>query len=341
VKSRFLNNRKSWFGVKKEDIQDIAEKEEPEPMIFNRQPNFVQHRNKFIFATLILVVIGSASLFLFQLNPGIDFTSGSRIEIMAEESLDTEEVENALADLDLEAQSVVLSGENNEGATARFDTVLSENKIAEVTAYFIAEYGQEPSVSVVSPIVGEELVKNAIYAVAIASVFMIIYVAFRFELIFGITAVIALLHDAFFVLVVFSITRIEFEVTIVAAILTIIGYSINATIVTFDRIRENIRKKKQVKTYGELAGIINKSLIQTFTRTINTTFSTLIAVLAFLFLGAESIFGFAVALAVGLLAGTYSSLFLASQLWLTWKGRNIHKKPIDFSKKKRVEGPQV
>jgi SecD/SecF fusion protein len=341
VKSRFLNKRKNWFGVKKEDIQDISEKEEPEPMIFNRQPNIVQHRKKFIFVTLILVVLGSASLFLFQLNPGIDFTSGSRIEILSDESLKGAEVENALAELGLEAQSIILSGENNETAVARFDTVLSENEIAEVSSYFIEAYGHEPSVSVVSPIVGEELVKNAIYAVAIASVFMIIYVAFRFELIFGITAVIALIHDAFFMLVVFSLTRIEFEVTIVAAILTIIGYSINATIVTFDRIRENIQKKKRVKSFKELAAIINKSLIQTFTRTINTTFSTLIAVLAFLFLGAESIFGFAVALAVGLIAGTYSSLFLASQLWLSWKGKNIHNKPIDFTKKKRVEGPQV
>jgi SecD/SecF fusion protein len=341
VKSRFLHKRKSWFGVKKADIHDISEKEEPEPTIFNRQPNIVQHRKKFIFATLILVVIGTASLVMFQINPGIDFTSGSRIEILAEESLETEEVENALADLDLQAQSVIPSGENNEAAVARFDTVLSESKIAEVAAYFMDAYGNEPSVSVVSPIVGEELVENAIYAVAIASVFMIIYVAFRFELIFGITAVIALLHDAFFMLVVFSITQIEFEVTIIAAILTIIGYSINATIVTFDRIRENVRKKKRVKSFKELADIVNKSLIQTFTRTINTTFSTLIAVMAFLVLGAESIFGFAVALAVGLFAGTYSSLFLASQLWLSWRGKNISEKPIDFTKKKRVEGPQV
>src|SRR5699024_6324270 len=166
VKSRFLNKRKSWFAVKKEDIQDISEKKEPEAKVFNKQPNIVKHRKKFIYATLILVVIGTASLVMFQLNPGIDFTSGSRIEILAEESLDAAEVENALAELELEAESIVLSGENKKGAAARFDTVLSESKIAEVTEYFIEEYGNEPSVGVVSPIVGEELVKNAIYAVA-------------------------------------------------------------------------------------------------------------------------------------------------------------------------------
>src|SRR5699024_7110491 len=192
------------------------------------------------------------------------------------------------------------------------------------------------------PIVGQELVKNAIKALLIASVGMIIYVTFRFELFFAITAIIALLHDVFFMLVVFSLTRIEFDVTIIAAILTIIGYSINNTIVVFDRIRENIRAKdKAVKSFKELATIINHSLIQTFMRSINTTVTTLIAVMAFMILGAQSIFGFAVALVVGLFAGAYSSLFLASQLWLVLRGRKLKAKPLDFRKKKRVEGPQV
>src|SRR5699024_2627131 len=131
-------------------------------------------------------------------------------------------------------------------------------------------------------------------------------------------------------------------VTIVAAILTIIGYSINNTIVVFDRIRENIRKlNKPIKSVKELAKIINQSLMQTFMRSINTTTTTLIAVLAFLVLGAQSIFGFAIALVVGLIAGTYSSLFLASQLLLVMRSKNLKNKPIDFRKKKRVDGPQV
>src|SRR5699024_10747552 len=109
---------------------------------------------------------------------------------------------------------------------------------------FNEQYGNEPSVSVVSPIVGQEIVKNAIYAVAIASIFMIIYVTIRFEFYSAVTALLALLHDAFFMLVIFSITQMEFDVTIVAAILTIVGYSITDTIVVFDRIRENLRKKK-------------------------------------------------------------------------------------------------
>jgi len=342
VNSGFLTKRKSWFGVKKEQIQDIASKKEVEPTIFNRTVDIVKHRKKIFITTISIVILGALALGLFQLNPGIDFTSGSRVEVLSDESITQSDMESDLEALGLEAKSIVLSGENNEIAVMRFDSVLSETDISDLKNHFMDKYNHEPSVSVVSPIVGQELVKNAIYALGIASIGMIIYVTLRFEFFFSITAIIALLHDVFIMLVVFSITRIEFDVTIIAAILTIIGYSINNTIVVFDRIRENIRAtNKLVKSKKELAKIINKSLIQTFMRSINTTTTTLIAVLAFLILGSESIFGFAIALVVGLLAGTYSSLFLASQLWLVWRGKRLKEKPIDFRKKKRVEGPQV
>lgn len=340
VKSKVLNKRLGWFGVKKESVKDISSKEQPEPEFFNKKLNIVQHRKKFFAISITMVVVGIASLLLFKLNPGIDFTSGSRIEVTAEDSITEEQVISDFESLGLEAD-VVISGDNNDRGVARFDKVLSEDKVSEVTTYFEDAYGSSPNISVVSPIVGEELVKNALYAVGIASIFMIIYVAFRFELFFAITAIIALLHDAFFVLVIFSITRIEFDVTIVAAILTIVGYSINDTIVTFDRIRENLRKEKRIKSFKDLAVIVNRSLVQTLTRSLNTTITTLIAVLAFLFLGASPITGFAIALTVGLIVGTYSSLFLAAQIWLVWRGKMIKNKPVDFTKKKRVEGPQV
>src|SRR5699024_7388916 len=112
--------------------------------------------------------------------------------------------------------------------------------------------------------------------------------------------------------------------------------------VTFDRIRENIqRQRKRIKSFKELAHIVNRSIVQTMTRSINTTVTTLIAGLAFLFFGAESIKTFAIALTVGLIAGTYSSLFLSSEIWLIWSGKNLKKKTVSFIKKKKVEGPQV
>ncbi|WP_188453537.1 protein translocase subunit SecDF [Virgibacillus oceani] len=339
MKSKFLKNRPGWFGVKKKDIKDIKDATEVEPKLFNREINPVKHRNKFFIASVIMIILGAISLGIFQLNPGIDFTAGSRIQLASDTSIATDKIEESLNELGLEAKSIVSSGDNN--VVLRFDKVIDEDRISELQTYFNENYNAETSVSIVSPIVGEELVKNALYALVIASIGMIIYVAFRFELFFAITAIIALLHDVFFMLAVFSFTRIEFDITIIAAILTIIGYSINDTIVTFDRIRENLQKKKRVKSFKELAIIVNRSLVQTLTRSINTSVTTLIAVLAFLFLGAESITGFAIALTVGLIAGTYSSLFIASQLWLIWRGKMLKKKPVVFAKKKKVEGPQV
>ncbi|HLS59558.1 MAG TPA: protein translocase subunit SecDF [Virgibacillus sp.] len=343
IDSGFLSKRKGWFGVKKESIKDLTDTTIEEPRLFNRELNIVKHRKKFFMGSIILIILGAASILIFQLNPGIDFTSGSRIEILsdADNKLTAEEIEEGLEELDLVANSIVISGENDEIAVTRYETILKEEKIDEIKTYFDDKYGHDPSVSVVSPIVGQELVKNAIKALAIASLAMIVYVTFRFEFYFAITTILALLHDVFFMLVVFSITRIEFDVTIIAAILTIIGYSINNTIVVFDRIRENIRIEKKVSSFDKLALIINRSLIQTFTRSMNTALTTMIAVLSFLILGSQSISGFAIALIVGLVFGTYSSLFLASQLWLVWRGKSIKEKPLDFTKKERVEGPQV
>src|SRR5690625_3089678 len=341
VSSGFLRNRKSWFGVKKHQIADIAKGEEVETTFLNRKVDIVKHRRKIFIASTALLIIGGISLLTFKLNPGIDFTSGSRVEVLADEALSTESVESDLDTLGLEAKSIVISGEENEIAVIRYDTVLNEDEINDIKDLYMDKYDNEPNVSVVSPIVGEELVKNAVFALAIASVGMILYVTFRFEFFFAITAIIALLHDVFFMLVVFAFTRIEFDVTIIAAILTIIGYSINNTIVIFDRIRENIRLEGQVRSYKKLAKIVNRSVLQSLTRSINTTVTTLVAVLSFLILGAQAIASFAIALVVGLVAGLYSSVFLASQLWLVWRGKRIKEKPLDFRKKKRVEGPQV
>ncbi len=163
-----------------------------------------------------------------------------------------------------------------------------------------------------------------------------IYVALRFELTFGIAAIVALLHDAFFILVVFSILQIEVNVPFIAAILTIVGYSINDTIVTFDRIRENLKLAKRVKGFDDLARIVNKSLVQTLSRSINTVLTVIFAAAAIFVFGGEAIRSFAFALLVGLVAGTYSSMFLAAQLWLIWKSKQLKKKK--FQSEQQVEG---
>ncbi|MDC3423853.1 protein translocase subunit SecDF [Aquibacillus sp. 3ASR75-11] len=341
IKSKFLNKRPGWFGVKQDQIQDIADKSEVEPKVFGRQFDIVKNRKKYFAVSGFLILAGILSMLIFQLNPGIDFTSGSRVEVLAGNSLTSEEIEQEFDALEATPNKVVISGDEQEIAVARFDTVLSKGKIAEIKEAFDNKYGNEPNVSTVSPIVGQELAKNAVMAVIYASIGIIIYVTLRFEFYFALTAIIALLHDAFFILALFSITRMEFDITIIAAVLTIVGYSINDTIVTFDRIRENLKLKKRVKSFKELAAIVNKSLMQTLTRSINTTITTIIAALALLLFGATSIFTFSLALVIGLFAGTYSSLFIAAQLWLVWRGKKIKEKPIVYGQKKNTDRPQV
>lgn len=138
------------------DMKDIADTAEREPKAFGRNPNVVQHRRKFFIASAVMVVLGAVSLGIFQLNPGIDFTSGSRIQLAADESLDTEEIKNGLEELNLQAKSVVLTGNNHEGAVLRYDQVIDEERIADVQAYFKENFNADTSVSVVSPIVGED-----------------------------------------------------------------------------------------------------------------------------------------------------------------------------------------
>ncbi|WP_117169130.1 protein translocase subunit SecDF [Paraliobacillus sediminis] len=341
VKSKFLNKRQGWFGVKKSEIKDIADTSEVEPKVFGRQIDFVKHRKKFFALSGILVITGIACLSIFGLNLGIDFESGSRVEINVGEPITIEQIEQDFEAIGIEPENVVLSGNANDIAVARFDTKLEQETVADVRTYFNETYGSDPNVSTVSPVVGQELAKNAVLAVIIASIGIIIYVTIRFEFYFALTAILALLHDAFFILALFSITQLEFDITIIAAILTIVGYSINDTIVTFDRIRENLKVKKRVRSFDELAEIVNRSLMQTLGRSINTVLTVIIAAVFLYIFGATSITNFSFALVVGLIAGTYSSLFIAAQVWLIWRGKNIKENPIVYTEKKRNDGPQV
>ncbi len=144
----------------------------------------------------------------------------------------------------------MISGNKQEIGAARMIGVLSKDKIAKLKSDFKEEFGSEPNVSTVSPTIGKELAKNAVIALLLASVGIIIYVSIRFELYMAIAAIASLLHDVFFMVAFFSITRLEVDLNFIAAILTIVGYSINDTIVTFDRMRENMHKKKRLKTFA-------------------------------------------------------------------------------------------
>jgi preprotein translocase subunit SecF len=286
--------------------------------------DFVKNRNLYFIISALLTVAGILFLLTIGLKLGIDFESGSRVNIQADETLTNESVEEEFKSLGIEPESVVLAGKNDQSNVA-FKGVLSKEEIAKLNTHFEEKYGETPSVSTVTPTVGRELAQNALIAVLIASVGIIIYVAFRFEWSMAITAVTALLHDAFMIIAVFSILRLEVDLPFIAAVLTIVGYSINDTIVTFDRIRENMRLEK-VKTQEKLAEIVNRSIRETLGRSINTVLTVVIAAVALLIFGADSIRNFSIALLIGLTFGAYSSIFIASQLWYVLKARQLKNK---------------
>ncbi|MEK3890609.1 protein translocase subunit SecDF [Bacillus sp. FSL K6-3431] len=346
INSGVMKDKPGWFGVKRSDIHQLSENITAKDLKtrFDRF-DFVKHRKKFYVISTVLLLSGLIILSIFRFNLGIDFSSGTRVEIDGGKPLTAQEVKTELDSIKLTSEEIVLSGTNNEIAVARYKDALSAEKVAMLKTHFNEKYGTEPNVSTVSPTVGKELLKNAFYALIIAAIGIIIYVSFRFEFAMGLSSVLGLVHDAFFIIAFFSLTRLEIDLTFIAAVLTIIGYSINDTIVTFDRIRENMVAKKRFKTEEDIAEVVNKGLQQTLTRSVNTVLTVIVTVVTLLILGSESIQNFSIALLVGLLAGTYSSIFISAQLWYDLKVRELKKKgtinTVKEKKKWSSDEPQV
>ncbi|OZM57829.1 protein translocase subunit SecDF [Lottiidibacillus patelloidae] len=333
VNSRYMDKKPGLFGLKQEEIKDIANSQEGiyEPKY---KFDFVSKRKRFFTASIGFIVIGLLSLLIFGLNLGIDFVSGTKVEITPNVSITNEQFESDLTEMDLKPNAVTAAGQNDSMKFAHYAGVFSKDEIANVKEKLQDKYGVEPNVSTVSPVVGQELAKNAFFAVLYASIGIVLYVTIRFEFLFGISAIVALLHDAFFIIVLFSMLHIEVNLYFIAAVLTIVGYSINDTIVTFDRIRENLKAKKKVKVFEDLVDVVNLSLQQTFERSLNTVLTVVFAALALFIFGSGAISGFSFALLVGLVAGTYSSLFIAAQLWLVLKWRAMERERL---KPKKVD----
>lgn len=287
-------------------------------MLYEKRFDFVKNRKKFFTASIAITILGILTLLIFGLNYGVDFRAGTSLDITADKTIDKAKAEQILADAGFPV-TVTIGGDGNR-ATARFDTVLQSSETNKIISGFKAVYGDNVSYeeNTVDPVIAQELGLKAIYAVAAASLGIIIYVSIRFEWRFALAAIVALLHDAFIVISFFSILRLEVNLPFVAAILTIIGYSINDTIVIFDRIRENLRFAK-LKNFDDLANLVNQSIWQTLTRSINTALTVFIAAVCLLIFGSESIRLFSLAMTIGLISGGYSSIFIASQVWILMK----------------------
>lgn len=291
----------------------------------DRMPfHFIKLRKIWYTISILVIIPGLISLFSQGLNLGIDFSGGSLLDLKFKQPIAVEQVRGILNEFGLEGSSIQRSGETDFLIRTR---ELSEDENANVIQELDGKLG---GVTVqrserVGPVMGKELILKAIKALAVASMLIVIYVAWRFEFKQGIAAILAMLHDILVVLGVFSIFRVEVDSAFVAAVLTIIGYSIMDTIVIFDRVRENMLNKKK----GEaLEDIINKSMWQTLARSINTVLAVMFLLVALYVLGGATIRSLVLALLVGVASGAFSSVCNATPLWYDFKrmeGRGKHR----------------
>ncbi|MNM15393.1 preprotein translocase subunit SecF [compost metagenome] len=286
-------------------------------MHFKKELDYVHLSKYFYIFSISLTVIGIVFLAIFNLNYSVDFKAGSNVDISLTKTLTQEQIDGAIKGIKSGHEPSLTIG--SQRVNIRYDEVLTSTE-DEALKSAITKLDDKASfeINTVDTEMAKELARNAIYAVLMSCIGIIIYVSIRFEWRFAIAAIVALVHDAFMVVAVFSIFRLEVDLTFIIAVLTIIGYSINDTIVIFDRIRENLRFGKQ-KTYDDLKTLVNKSVSQTIMRSLYTALTVFIAAFFLMILGGESIRMFSLAMVVGLLFGAYSSIFIASPLWLVLK----------------------
>lgn len=326
VYSNFFKKKLWWFGVKKSQIHNINEgKDVSELTTPYDRIDFMKLAKPLFALSGLIIAAGIIILFIFKLNLGIDFTAGTRIDAESNHALKQADVEKKMDSIGLKPDQLSIGGNNDTKASMQFKHDLSKEDVSKVKSTIKDEFGHEPTVNTVSPVIGQELAKNAMLAVLLASIGMIIYISLRFEWRMGISSIISLLHDAFMIIAVFSLFRLEVDITFIAAVLTIIGYSINDTIVTFDRVREMLRKVKVITKEKEIDYIVNSAIRQTLTRSINTVLTVVVVVVALLIFGASSIFNFSLALLIGLVSGVFSSIFIAVPLWGILKKRELSK----------------
>ena len=283
------------------------------------------HRRIWFLLSLVLIIPGFICMGMRGFNFGIDFTGGTIIDLRFEQPVTLSDVRSSLAKYDLDGSTIQLAGaesgiESSENVMIR--TIdLEENQRKEVMTSLTQDVGPYTVLreEKVGATIGGELITNAVLALVISWALIILYVAYRFEWRFGVSAVLALIHDIIIVLAVFSFTQRQIDSSFIAALLTIVGYSINDTIVIFDRIRENL--KLHFRRGGDVNELVNTSIYQTLTRSLYTVFTVLFTTFALYWFGGETTKDFAFALLVGFACGCYSSIFIASQLWIELRNR--------------------
>lgn len=276
--------------------------------------DFIGKRKIWYALSLIIIIPGIISLMFQGLNLGIDFAGGNIMQVKFQQEVSIEEIRAELSKENLGSSKIQLM---DDGSYQIKTPVLAQEEQDALMAKISGDLGELEILrsELVGPTVGKELLTNGLVSLAIAVCLIVAYISYRFEFKFALAAIIALFHDVLITISVFSLLQLEVDSTFIAAVLTIFGYSINDTIVIFDRIRENMHGVKK----AQLAEMINHSIMQSLSRSINTSLSTLILLVALFIFGGQTTKVFVLALIIGITSGAYSSIFNASPLWYDFK----------------------
>lgn len=351
--SRFLMNRLSashicdthpeWFGVRKSQMPDLS-KGENQFYTGTRNLNYTGISKK-IITVAVIIIAAAAGMGIFQtvsgngpVNLGIDFSSGTKLTVVSETALTTDQVQAEMEKLGYDDFSYQSAGDNTVYAITKDSIETSE--LTQLKADLEKTFGIDPGDNVVTPVVGRDLVRNAVILTLVAWIAMLAYITVRYEFDYAIGCLSALIHDVLIVLSFFAIFRMEVNTDLVSVLLTIIGYSINNSIIVFDRIRENMEgRNASTMRAEEYDAVVNTSVDQTFNMMINGSLTTLLPVILLLLIGSRSIFTFNIAMFVGLIAGTFSSIFVAPTVWRTLRKKGKSTSPKQ--KKTKTEKKEI
>lgn len=307
---------------------------------------FIAKAKYFILGSVIVLLIGVIMMFVNGgLKMGLDFTGGSLMTIQMGEEYKEADIKQAFNDQGIDEIQITTSSEDVGIAIVRMKTIEDGEEETQVRLDVMdsirENYSKAEMTSVerVGGIASGEMIQSAVWASLIACVLMLVYITIRFELLSGLAAVIALFHDMFMMIAFMSIFNLTINSSFVAAVLTIFGYSINDTIVMFDRIREN-RKRLSRKEYS-FEKVVNKSVRDTMARSINTSFTTLVAISVLYILGVDSIKEFSLPIIVGLISGTYSSIFIAAPIWNKFNDVPFFNRKAKYKGKKGLKTRKV
>ena len=338
VNSGYLDERYELFGVKKSDVPDVSKGEERRKFTKFKGFDFVGKAKYFICTSLAILAISIVCMGVngFSgngvMNLGIDFTSGTTLTIQSDEAIDQDTLESQLEELGLDPSSVKINGSESNIASVYLKDAVDADTMSTVKASLQETYGHEVTDNTVTPVIGQELVRNAVIISVLAWIGILIYVSVRFKWDYALSAIVALIHDVLIILAFCAIFRLEINTEIVAVLLTIIGYSVNNSIVVFDRIRDRVRAHRGRITKEEYRELVNEAIQATCTRSVFSTLTTMLPVIFLLFMGSGAIFVFNLTLLIGLIAGAGSSLFIAAQLWYQLR---LREKPKKVKKVKR------